>query len=214
MSTVLATLGDYYHCSDQLLEAIRATTLPEGAGPFVLRYPDVPDRSAFTRHELIIFAMMGRLRPNESDAHWMDEPAQQTLADHVAAGAGLLVLHSGTASHPTNGPLRALVGGHFVQHPPEHPEVTITPVADHPVTRGVDSFSHPDEHYFMDLDDDITPLLRATSVLGDQPAGWCREHGEGRVAVIVPGHTREMLEEPMLHRLLSNASAWLVKEGN
>lgn len=212
MSSVLAALGDYYHCSDQLLLAVRSVSLPPGADLTVLRYPEIPDRTTLTRHDLIVLAMMGRLRPRESDEHWMDVATQQALADRVAAGAGLLVLHSGTASHPTDGPLRSLVGGHFLHHPPEHPEVTVAPVAEHPLTHGVKAFTHPDEHYFLEVDDEITPLLRATSVLGDQPAGWCREHGKGRVAVVVPGHTHEVLEEPTMHRLLANAASWLLED--
>ncbi|MFW5689724.1 MAG: ThuA domain-containing protein [Spirochaetota bacterium] len=208
MRTVLFVLGDFYHCSDQLVMATRAMDLPADVSTELVRYPDAPDPDRLIGYDLVVFAMMGRLDPERSEETWFHERAQLALTDHVASGAGLLVVHAGTASHPTDGPFRELVGGHFLHHPPEHPPVTISPVATHPITEGVGAFAHPDEHYFMDVDEGVTELLRATSELGDQSAGWCREHGDGRVAVLVPGHTRQMLAEPMLRRLLSNAAAW------
>ncbi|MFP4114050.1 MAG: ThuA domain-containing protein [Spirochaetota bacterium] len=212
MRRILALLGDYWHCSDQLLLAVQSVGLPDDASLEVIRYPDIVDPLEIAGYDLVIFAMMGQLRPRESDEQWYDSHAQAALADRVAGGAGLLVVHAGTASHPQDGPLRALVGGHFLHHPPEHPVVTISPVADHPITRGVSPFGHPDEHYFMQVDSDVTPLLEASSTLGTQPAGWCKQYGDGRVAVIVPGHTREMLEEPMLRAALANAVNWCLKQ--
>lgn len=208
MRRMLAVLGDFYHCSDQLLGLVSSTDLPDDLEITVVRYPQPFEPASLVGYDLLLLAAIGRLRPKESDEHWMTGEVEQALADHVAAGAGLLLLHAGTASHPTDGAFRALAGGHFLQHPPEHPPVTITPVAGHPITEGVASFTHPDEHYFLDVDDGVTQLLTATSELGEQSGGWCRTHGSGRVAALVPGHTREMLTEPMMRRLLANAVGW------
>jgi len=210
MKRMLAVLGDYYHCSDQLLALLKSTDLPDDLEVTVTRYPESFEPSSLVGYDLLLLAAIGRLRPKESDEHWMSEEVERALADHVAGGAGLLLVHAGTASHPTGGALRALTGGHFLQHPPEHPPVTITPVVEHPITDGVTSFTHPDEHYFLDVDDDVTQLLSATSELGEQSGGWCRTHGSGRVAALVPGHTREMLGEPMMRRLLANAIRWCI----
>ena len=212
MKRMLAVLGDYYHCSDQLLALLRSTDLPDDLDVTVTRYPEPPDPAALAGYDLLLLAAIGRLRPKESDEYWMTAEAERALADHVASGAGLLLVHAGTASHPTDGPFRETAGGHFLQHPPEHPPVTITPVADHPITAGVTSFTHPDEHYFLEVDDEVTRLLTATSELGEQSGGWCRTHGSGRVATLVPGHTREMLAEPMMRRLLANAIRWCLGE--
>lgn len=209
MSHLLAALGDYYHCSDLLVDAVRAIDLPAGMERTIVRYPDEVSPQSLVGHDVLLLAMMGQLDPRENDDYWFDAASQAVLSDHVASGAGVVFLHSGTASHPTDGPLRSLCGGHFLRHPPEHPEVTISAVADHPITSHVSTFAHPDEHYFMEVDDGVTPLLTASSTLGEQSAGWCREHGKGRVAVIIPGHTREMLSDPNLRRLLSNAVAWV-----
>jgi len=213
MPRILALVGDYYHCSDQLLLALSPVLQETGSELFLTRYPDPPAPRELAGYDLVILAMMGRLRPRESKEYWFDDLSQRALEAAVSEGAGLLLFHSGTASHPDDGALRRLSGGHFVQHPPEHPVVTITPVAEHPITSGVGEFAHPDEHYFMEIDDDVTQLLRASSTLGEQSAGWCKTHGAGRVAAIVPGHTREMLEDPALRLLLRNSVQWCLRTG-
>ena len=206
----LAIAGDYWHSSDQLVVMLRSIGIDEK--DHLVRYPDLPSFAELHHFDLVVFAMMGRHAPRSSDAHWFEPHDQSRLAAWVNAGGGLLVFHSGTASHPTDGALRQVVGGHFLHHPPDHPDVSIEVATDHPVTAGVESFVHPDEHYFVEVDDDVTPLLRATSVLGETSAGWCVERGAGRVAAIIPGHTREMLEDENLMRLVANAAAWCAGE--
>lgn len=216
MRRVLALLGDYYHCSDQLAMAVTETVRAANGSIDMRRYPDTPEasvlREALGEIDVLLLATMGRLRPRTSQELWLDEDTESAIDAFVRSGGGLLALHAGTASHRTDGPLRALVGGHFVHHPPQRPPVTVSVVGRHPVTAGVATFTHPDEHYFMEVDDDVTPLLETTSELGSDCGGWCREAGSGRVVVIVPGHTREMLEEPGLARLLRNALTWLRRE--
>ncbi len=207
-----AVLGDYYHCSDQLLSALRSTVLPSDIVMTVSRYPDAVDPSHLAEDDLLVLASMGRWQPRESDETWFDGASQQALSDHIAAGAGCVILHAGTAAHPPRGPFRELCGGRFLHHPPEHPDVTISPVTDHPITAGVTAFTHPDEHYFMEVDPDVTQLLTASSTLGEQTAGWCRTHGSGRVAVIVPGHTHAMLSDPMMRQLLTNTIRWALSD--
>jgi hypothetical protein len=215
MSRILALVGDYYHCSDQQIMLMRSVGVDESSEEHevtTIRYPDLPASDVMGDYDLVIFGMMGRYAPRDSDETWFTLGAQERLAARVNDGGGLLVFHAGTASHRIDGAFREIVGGHFLHHPPEHPTVTISPIADHPVTDGVTEFAHPDEHYFVEVDDDVTPLLRATSELGETVAGWTAERGSGRVAVIVPGHTREMIGDPMLARLVRNAAAWCLGE--
>lgn len=214
MRTMRAVLGDYYHCSDQLLFALRLSVIPSDIVLTVTRYPEPVDPSHLAEDDLLFLASMGQWNPRESDETWYDAAAQQTLSDHIAAGAGCVIMHSGTASHPARGPLHELCGGRFLSHSPEHLDVTVSPVSDHPITAGVTTFTHPDEYYFMEIDPDVTQLLTATSTLGEQSAGWCRSHGSGRVAVIVPGHTSAMLTDPMMRQLLTNTIQWALSDEN
>jgi type 1 glutamine amidotransferase len=139
---------------------------------------------------------------------WMTDDVQQAFVDYVHAGGGLLAVHSGTADYQETPALRRLLGGVFSHHPKQCP-VTVEPLAGHPLAAGVEAFTVQDEHYFMDIDDPgIDLFLTASSQHGVQPAGWARREGDGRVAVLTPGHNLEVWLEPAYQTLLHNALRW------
>lgn len=207
MIRIRAVVGDFYHCSDHLVLCFQRVAAECGASVSWCRYPDQPD-VRFDGVDVLVLASMGVLDPEGDGDHWMTLSAQTEINERVRAGMGLLVFHAGTASHPVDGPFRKLVGGHFVSHPPEHDPVTVRPVSDHPICRGVEPFTHPDEHYVVEIDPDLDPLVEISSTHGVEVGGWSREAGKGRVAALTPGHTREMLLDPNLIRLASNAIEW------
>jgi len=139
---------------------------------------------------------------------WMTDDVQQAFVDYVRAGGGLLAVHSGTAEYQETPVLRRLLGGVFAHHPKQCP-VTVEPLTGHPLTAGVEAFTVQDEHYFMDMDDvGVDLFLTASSQHGVQPAGWTRREGDGRVAVLTPGHNLEVWLEPAYQTLLHNALRW------
>ena len=211
MTRVLALVGDYYHCSDGLLGLLYRLAWPAGVELTARRYPDPYAPGELPGFDLVVLAAAGQTGRVHAGDCWFTTGAQEELAERVRAGSSLLVLHSGIAMHPVDGALRRLTGGHFLSHPPDHPEVTLVPVADHPITRGVEQFGAPDEHYFLEVDPDVTGLLTAISTHGRQPAGWCREVGAGRVCVLTAGHTPAMLESSGLERLWLNAVCWCLR---
>lgn len=139
---------------------------------------------------------------------WQTPEVEAALVNYVEQGGGLLVVHSGTVLKPPAPQLVALIGGVFVQHPPQC-DVTVTPHPDHPLTAGVDAFTQRDEHYFMEMT--ATPdtvFLTTVSEHGEQPGGWTRQVGAGRVCVITPGHNVEVWLRPEMQVLLHNALNW------
>lgn len=139
---------------------------------------------------------------------WMVTAVQEAFRAWVAAGGGLLAIHSGTAGYRETPVLRALLGGVFVQHPPQL-DVTIAPRPGHPLAAGVAPFTVRDEHYHMDMDDpDADSFLTTTSTHGTQPGGWTRREGAGRVCVLTPGHNPEVWLHPSYQTLLTNALRW------
>ncbi len=139
---------------------------------------------------------------------WMTEAVQQAFVDYVRGGGGLFVVHSGAAGYQETPTLRKLMGGVFSHHPKQCP-VTIEPRAGHPLTAGCEAFTVQDEHYFMDMDDaGIDLFLAASSQHGVQPAGWTRREGDGRVAMLTPGHNIEVWLEPAYQTLLQNTLRW------
>jgi len=119
-----------------------------------------------------------------------------------------LAIHSGTAEYRETPVLRQLLGGVFDHHPKQCP-VTVTPQAGHPLTAGSSAFTLKDEHYFMAMNDDSVDIfLTSSSEHGEQPAGWTRTEGAGRVCVLTPGHNVEIWLEPAYQALISNALHW------
>ncbi len=138
---------------------------------------------------------------------WETPAVEAAITDYVQQGGGLLVVHAGTVLKGAP-QLAALIGGAFRQHPPQC-DVTVTPQPNHSLTAGVDAFTLRDEHYFMDMiapPDDL--FLTSSSEHGEQPAGWTRRVGAGRVCVLTPGHNVEVWLHPAMQTLLHNALTW------
>ncbi|MGC9347596.1 MAG: ThuA domain-containing protein [Anaerolineae bacterium] len=145
---------------------------------------------------------------SEDDTKWMTEEVEQAFLDYVRGGRGLLAVHSGTAGYRETKALRGLLGGVFIEHPPQCP-VTVEPEPDHPLTEGSKSFTVKDEHYRMALDDEQADVfLTTSSEHGTEPGGWIRTEGLGRVCVLTPGHNPEVWLHPSYQVLLENALRW------
>jgi type 1 glutamine amidotransferase len=139
---------------------------------------------------------------------WVTEAVEQAFLAYVRNGNGLLAIHSGTAGYAELPVLRGLLGGVFISHPPQC-MVTVVPSANHPLTAESAAFTLKDEHYHMAFDDKQADLfLTTTSEHGSQPAGWTRREGQGRVAVLTPGHNLEVWLQPDFQTLIGNALRW------
>ena len=139
---------------------------------------------------------------------WMTEEVESAFAEYLLKGNGLLAIHSGTADYQDMPVLRNLLGGVFTHHP-EQCAVTMELQTDHPLTAGVSPFTVKDEHYFMAMyASDIEVFMTSHSEHGQQPAGWRRTEGAGRVAVLTPGHNLEVWLHPSYQALLLNTLRW------
>ena len=139
---------------------------------------------------------------------WMTDIVQAAFLDYVTRGNGLLAIHSGTAEYENKPVLRGLLGGVFAHHPEQCP-VTMNLHAGHPLSAGSSPFTLQDEHYFMAMDDTQPDVfMTTTSEHGEQPGGWRRVEGSGRVAVLTPGHNLEVWLHPSYQALLRNCLRW------
>jgi uncharacterized protein len=142
---------------------------------------------------------------------WMTDAVQTVFLAFVQRGNGLLAIHSGTAEYDQKPVIRGLLGGVFLQHPEQCP-VTMNPTRDHPLCKDVAPFTLQDEHYFMTLDDPRADVfLTTSSINGEQPGGWRREIGRGRVVVLTPGHNLEVWLHSSYQALLANSIRWCAK---
>ena len=142
---------------------------------------------------------------------WMTDSVEEAFADYVSRGNGLLAIHSGIADYEDKPVMRALLGGVFTHHPDQCP-VTVEPEAGHPLCEGSNPFTLEDEHYFVALDDlEAEVFVTTGSDHGRQPGAWRRTEGEGRVAVLTPGHNLAVWQHPSYQALLLNSLRWCGK---
>jgi hypothetical protein len=144
---------------------------------------------------------------------WMTEQIESAFVEYVRSGHGLLVIHSGAAGYADTPTLRKLMGGVFVQHPPQC-AVTVCPDerVTSPITTGIKPFTVTDEHYHMAFDDSQAEVfIQTVSEHGAQPGGWTRAESEGRVCMLTPGHNLDVWLQPGFQSLLMNAMLWCVK---
>ena len=170
---------------------------------------DAHDWSAdlLAKYPLVILTKSNQVSSSDRTG-WMTEEVQSAFANYVRKGNGLLAIHSGTADYQEMHILRNLLGGVFTHHP-EQCMVTIEPQSGHPLTTGIAPFTAKDEHYFMAMNDpNVDIFIMTHSEHGEQPAGWRRTEGAGRVAVLTPGHNLEVWLHPSYQALILNTVRW------
>ena len=206
---VLVLCDDFWHPA-----AIpRAGLAPLASAGFEFDF--IEDASDWSEQRMATYPAVILTKSNNMSAinpePWVDDAVQEAFRGYVHAGHGLLVIHSGAAGYAESAILRELMGGVFIQHPPQC-EVRWRPIVGHTLTGSSAAFALRDEHYFMALDDTQADVfMTSTSEHGTQPAGWSRVAGEGRVCMLTPGHNLEVWLHPAYQTLLGNALRWCCK---
>jgi len=202
----LVLCGDAWHPASVTREGLNALQVNEFRFDWI---EDARDWSAerMAASPLVILTKSNQISSSDQNG-WMTDEIQFAFAEYVRKGNGLLAIHSGTADYQEMPVLRNLLGGVFTHHP-EQCEVTIEPNKNHPLTTGIHPFAVKDEHYFMAMYDSQADIfMRTCSKHGEQPAGWRRTEGAGRVAVLTPGHNLEVWLHPSYQGLLLNTLRW------
>mgnify|MGYP000988319978 CR=1 FL=1 len=145
------------------------------------------------------------------------------VADYLARGGGMVLIHSATWTRPKADPeVAALVGvGGFERY--RHGEVRVELAApEHPICRGLPTtFVLKDEPYWPP-----TPPLGTTNVtvlafsrepdkdkkIQPQPLFWTCTTGRGRVFGCVPGHYTQTFDDRIFRVLLLRGLAWAAGE--
>ncbi|MGO9307650.1 MAG: ThuA domain-containing protein [Spirochaetia bacterium] len=211
---VAALVGDFYHSSEPIAEALRQAG---GRIGFELRTftdpAEVPWESLSGFGGLIV-AKENRIDPTRSDAVWAASNHETAIAQFAAGGGAVIALHNGLASYDEGGAYVQTVRGGFQFHPREHPrfEVRALPV-NHRILAGFQRFELTDEMYFVRVDSArTTRLLEVAHVdYGTSCAAWAHEAGKGRVFCFTPGHTGEVLNDSGYVRLLDNGLRWALR---
>jgi type 1 glutamine amidotransferase len=157
--------------------------------------------------------------------------ARAAFADHLAAGRGVLAVHTAALCFDDWPGWADALGARWVwgrsQHPPLGPEIEVSVVGDGALVRGVGGFSLVDEVYGdMELAGDLDPQLAAPqpgpgadgpaplrSASGGRvmPLLWAREHGGGRVVYDALGHHPPSYAVPEHREILTRAARWALR---
>ncbi|MCD2187898.1 ThuA domain-containing protein [Actinomycetospora soli] len=122
--------------------------------------------------------------------------ARAAFDAHLAAGGGLLAMHTAPICFDDWPEWADALGARWVwghsQHPPLGPPVDVEVCGEHEIVDGVDGFTLVDEVYGdLEFTAAVTPLVQAAQPTDDHrvmPLLWAREHGGGRVVVDLLGH--------------------------
>jgi type 1 glutamine amidotransferase len=146
----------------------------------------------------------------------MDAAAQGLLA-YLAAGGGLLGIHSSAGSLPVMRQWPQILGGHWVRgtsmHPPQDEFVATLTDTGHPITRGLADFTVLDERYsYLATEPGSTVLYEHELECITHPLAWAHQRGSGRVVYDAFGHDVQSYAAPGRIRLLEREVRWLLED--
>lgn len=198
----------------------------------------------------VLYDMPGiRFRAGEAPTFFAPpEDYKQALLALLEAGHPFVILHHACAAWPAWPEWSEIVGSHFLYHPGEsrgHPqpdsgyvldvEHRVTPVADHPITQGIEPFTLVDELYLAPVfEDSVTPLfvsdfdfvdtnfssadlavrgqLNASEGWEHPPGsnlvGWVKSARNSPIVYLQFGDGPSTYSDPNYRQILANAIRW------
>jgi len=152
----------------------------------------------------------------------VEETRRENLRAFVESGGGVVLLHHSIADNQQWAWWsEEVVGGKYLLEPErglpksvfQHDvEFTVRPVAEHPVTRGIEPFRILDECYKgMWISPKAKVLLETEDPHNDRPIAWIGPHTNARVVYIQLGHGTEAHTHPAWRKLVDNAIYWAAR---
>ena len=214
---VLLVCDDMWHPAEVIERGLKSMDSEEMEFDVVKDAKDILSPSFVARYDVLVNCSGGAINAANSNP-WFEptvtEFGPEEIRDYVRQGGGLVVVHAGLTIGGRQKPEPAYtetVGCTFLGHPlREMTHVKIT--KRNAITEGVEDFSERDEHYQIAvIAPDAEPFMTTTSDhAGTFISGYTRHFGEGRVAVLTPGHTLAVWENPNYQKLFKNAIRWSV----
>lgn len=210
------------HTSPLQMYAMFESSLFQDLDTFVLPHPDPFDRVGTPEAPDVVVT-------NDWITGQWPKKDQDDMRRHVEGGGGVVVLHHAVGSN--NGSPAAPgwtwwneeVMGCYLYNPDvpgwktsarlkQFPIQTITPVGNHPVSRGVEPFQLPWDETFpnMWISPKATVLFTSDDPSFNNPAvGWAGPPlPRGRCVCLQPGHTAVVCQDPTYRQIVHNAILW------
>ena len=180
--------------------------------------PEYFEPSRLSRYAVLVFA-------NTNNEAFLTDQQRDAFKGYIEHGGGFVGLHSASGSERSWPYFASVLGGRFVEHPPQ--QVLTVEVLDQtsPFTKGLAAqVQHKDECYFFTLmNPDIHPLLgvrRSTLVNTEKmkldlksypemlPVAWYHTFDGGREFYLALGHNKEDYDDPMILNLIRHGIKW------
>jgi type 1 glutamine amidotransferase len=137
----------------------------------------------------------------------LDPALLPALRSTMENGAGLLALHSATASFKKDPAWADFLGARFTGHGPVE-NFQLEPVGEG-ILKGLSPFSLRDEVYRHSLAEDCQVEAMAKTTEGTFPYAYSRKVGQGRLFYFGAGHRAASWDAPGSQSLLGFALDWL-----
>jgi type 1 glutamine amidotransferase len=147
---------------------------------------------------------------NYTTARDITDAQYASLLAFVRRGGGYIGVHCASDTFRNQPDSKRLLGGWFLEHPPQLDIVVEIADPAHPITGPLSSFMVFDELYTLDDDPTQYHLLARSPSHGLQPVAWTRDEGLGRVFYISIGHNAETYDNPIYRRFLQRGAQWAV----
>lgn len=219
MMKVLFIAGDVWHPMEVIRRGLDSfgNKLDGIEMDFVEAAKDILTPEFIRAYDVIVIAK-GNAVASFNSAPWYEDGVTEVrgeeFGDYLREGHGMVFLHAANCIGKDALPAYyALNGNWFIGHPLRCP-VEYKVVKTNELTEGVEDFTERDEHYMLsDVAVDADIFLESRSPEGGvQAAGYTRRIGDGRVAVITPGHTLAVWTNENFQKLLVNALHWAAGE--
>ncbi|MCS7252458.1 MAG: ThuA domain-containing protein [Armatimonadetes bacterium] len=134
------------------------------------------------------------------------------LLKWVSSGRGFVGIHSAADSFRDCPEYRAMLGGHFVTHPPYRQYQVSIVEPSHPITDGLDEFMVTDEQYILDYDRRVRVLATALYRGEAMPVMWVKPWGKGNVFYLALGHDARACQDENFKLLLRRGTKWVASQ--
>jgi type 1 glutamine amidotransferase len=150
-------------------------------------------------------------------AQWalsLSPAGRRAIEQHLAAGGGLLGLHTASICFddwPAWGNLLGAAWRWERSHHPPMDRIDVRPAGRHPIIAGLAPFAVVDELYQeLELSPDIEVIAEGRLVGTDswKPVGMVKQTGRGRSVYLSLGHDVASLDEPQHAKLIARAARW------
>jgi uncharacterized protein len=163
---------------------------------------------------MLRWRMLGE-RFDEDRREWamaLSARGRDAVRAHLAAGRGILALHTASICFDDWPEWRDIIGARWdwprSSHPPPRESSIRVATGAHPIVADATDFEVIDEIYsYLDYSD-VTPLMTCARRGEDQPLLWARSVGGGRVAYDALGHDARSITQPTHALIIRRAALW------